>query len=126
MLWHGSAASATRLTPAGYLQSEAYGTNGLQQVGYGLGPTLSNHALLWNGSAGDYVDLHSFLPGEFASSVARAIDDNGTIAGYAFTDPFELVPSRHAMLWVPVPEPSCLAWIGLLGACTLSRRSRRR
>ena len=127
LLWRGTAATVTLLQPAGFTQSEAYGTNGLQQVGYGLGPinggpTLANHALLWNGSPGDYVDLHSFLPDQFASSYARAIDENGAIAGYAFTDPSELVPSQHAILWVPVPEPSGLITIGVLWGCTLIRR----
>ncbi len=129
LLWHGGAASVVTLEPAGFVQSEAYGTNGLQQVGYGKraeggGPALSVHALLWNGSATDYVDLHSFLPSQFAVSYARGIDENGNIAGYAFEDPSESLLGRHAILWVPVqvPEPSGAGALALLGTCLLARR----
>ena len=129
MLWRGSASAVTELEPAGFIQTEAYGTNGVQQVGYGKrpiggGPALSVHALLWNSSASDYVDLHSFLPSQFAASYARAIDENGNIAGYAFTDASESLLSQHAILWVPVqvPEPSAALAVVFLGTCLLVRR----
>ena len=128
LLWRGSAADVTALEPDGFTQSESYGTNGVQQVGYGKRPiaggsALSVHALLWNGSATDYVDLHSFLPAEFASSYARGIDENGNIVGYAFTDGSESLLTQHAILWVPVqvPEPSGLVVLGLVGGLALTR-----
>ena len=65
MLWNGLAAAPIDLNPTdlGFQSSEAIGTNGTQQVGYGniglpggnVGPT---HALLWSGSADSAVDLN--------------------------------------------------------------------
>ncbi len=55
----GAQYQAIDLTVPGYYASEAMGTDGAHQVGYG--DTLSTggaHALLWAGSAEGYVDLN--------------------------------------------------------------------
>ena len=60
------------LNPSGFDGSEAYGTNGTQQVGEGWGEATTDgyyHALLWNGSAA-YVDLN---PSGFDNSYAYGI-----------------------------------------------------
>src|SRR2546425_8460222 len=49
---------AIDLHPDGFAYSEAVGTFGGQQVGYGILNTGYAHALLWSGSAASVVDLH--------------------------------------------------------------------
>jgi hypothetical protein len=52
---------AIDLHPSGFASSQAYGVAGSQQVGSGVingTPHSFNHALLWNGSASNYIDLH--------------------------------------------------------------------
>ena len=59
----------TDVNPAAFLKSEALGTNGINQVGYGfLTSTGVSHALLWSGSAASAVDLNptSGFNGTFA------------------------------------------------------------
>jgi hypothetical protein len=79
--WSGSAASGADLHPSGFSASCATGTNGTKQVGFGgnfMIDTEGNivitgggtHALLWNGSPTDYVDLN---PSGFYNSVATGI-----------------------------------------------------
>jgi hypothetical protein len=56
-----SSDTSINLNPSGYDRSGASGTNGTQQVGYGVpsGFTIfEKHALLWNGSAESVVDLN--------------------------------------------------------------------
>jgi probable HAF family extracellular repeat protein len=56
------------------------------------------HALVWSGSAQQFVDLHTFLPSTFAQSYAYGVDASGNIVGYA-TDNSGV---NHAILWQPV------------------------
>jgi len=81
-IWSGSAASGADLhPPSGFSASCAMGTNGTKQAGFGgnfMIDTQGNivitgggtHALLWNGSPTDYVDLN---PSGFYNSVAAGI-----------------------------------------------------
>jgi len=102
VIWHGTAASKISLTPTGYYGSSAMGTNGQQEVGWaGLdyspvfdGP-LYQHAMVWSGSSKRFVDLQQFLPSQFVSSVAYAIDSNGNVVGAASKDNFYY----QAVLW---------------------------
>lgn len=97
LLWSGSAESVIDLHPTSgiYYESRAYGCNGDQQVGYGIGSESSpfygnQHALLWSGSAESVVDLNSGF-----TSYARGT--NGTQqVGYGSS---YLGSSTHALLW---------------------------
>jgi hypothetical protein len=111
LLWSGTADSAVDLNPSGFSYSYAFGISGTQQVGYGVGSATGNymHALLWSGTADSAFDLNQFLPDGFTSSFAQAIDDQGNIYGYASDSLF----IQHAILWVPVPEPSTFALLGM-------------
>jgi autotransporter-associated beta strand protein len=97
MLWTGTAASAVDLNPTnlGMDTSEALGTNGIQQVGFGLNvgsPGTTSHALLWTGTAASAVDLN---PSGFTESSADGT--NGTqqvgvgLYGYGY--------NAQALLW---------------------------
>ncbi len=59
-VWSGSAASFVDLNPPGAFNSEAFATNGTQQVGRAFifnPPNSHDHAILWNGSAASWIDL---------------------------------------------------------------------
>jgi hypothetical protein len=125
LLWTGTAASAVDLNPAifsGRSSSEAFGTNGLRQVGYIESdfPSRISHAVVWSGAADSAIDLQTFLPATFTDSYARSIDASGNIFGYAP----DASGTRHAIEWVPVPEPSGLLLM-MVGALGLLRRDRR-
>ena len=70
------------------------------------------HALLWNGSAASYVDLHQFLPTGFVSSYAEGIDSYGNIVGEAE----DSLGNAYAIVWV-VPEPATMVLLGWEGYC---------
>lgn len=121
LLWYGTAESCVDLNPSAFVFSQAFGTNGAQQVGFGLvtvdGPS---HALVWNSSADDYVDLTQFLPSKFTYAEATAIDANGNIVGYTYGPNGTVL----GVLWEPVPEPATMSLLGL-GLLMLRRHKRR-
>ena len=120
-LWRGTAASAVDLDPlTGFLRTTAEATNGVQQVGYGLGPATggAEHALLWNGSNVP-LDLHAFLPASATQSAAKGIDEHGNVVGHA-----TFSQSTRAVMWVYVPEPAASAALLLIPTVLLSRRAR--
>jgi hypothetical protein len=110
------------LHPAGYEFSRATGIFGTDVVGTGKFNGF-DHALLWHGSASNYVDLNKFLPAGYTNAFAQGIDANGDIAGVAFTatDQQGIFGTPHAFLWrpAPVPEASSAALLGLLLALGL-------
>lgn len=88
LMWRGTSGSVIDLHPIGsaklggrepYTTTLAFGAHGQQVVGAGHSQGLTNHALLWNGSAENLVNLHP--PGS-SNSRARAVGD-GVQAGYA-------------------------------------------
>jgi hypothetical protein len=88
LLWNSSAGSAIDLNPAitlGTKSSEADGTNGVNQVGWGALPGSPNHAMLWAGTASSAIDLQTLLPatGTWSSSYASSIDSAGNVFGVA-------------------------------------------
>jgi hypothetical protein len=94
-LWTGSAASAVNLTPfgLGFGAGQAYGTDGVQQVGVGwkvvgFGAYSTPNAMLWTGTADSAVNLNPAGSGE---STAYAVA-GGQQVGYAYS-------FQHAMLW---------------------------
>lgn len=130
-LWHGTGESMVDLHPAqlGVVASEAWGTNGTTEVGWGdsrLNGDFIRHALAWHGSAASAVDLHLLLGEKFFFSEATSVDDAGNIYGIALESagnpPGTLFGTWHAVEWVPVPEPSTAAGTALLIACTIRRR----
>lgn len=92
LLWRGSAESEVDLHPSGFTWSEAHGTNGEVQVGYGSPTGKVNHALLWRGSAASVVDLH---PPGFTSSQATGTNGEEQVgSGILLAEHV-----HHALLW---------------------------
>ena len=101
VLWRGSAASVVDIDPNGS-NSQAMGTSGTEQVGYGESSGRS-HALLWRSGANGPMDLH---PKAFIQSYAVAISD-GQQVGYGSLNPrlefMEESGPFHALLWSDSP-----------------------
>jgi uncharacterized membrane protein len=112
LLWNGTAASAVDLNPADFFSTVAFGMSDSQQVGYGFlsATDVNGRALLWSSTAASALDLHQFLPPGFTISVARAIDSQGDVVGFAMDGSGR----GHAILWRIVPEPGTLV---MLAAC---------
>ena len=77
--------------------SSAFRISGNDQVGLGHTFAGKQHALLWNGSAGSFIDLH---PAGANESVAQDISD-GREAGFASFGANNA--SIHAMIWSGTP-----------------------
>ena len=93
LMWHSSAGSVVDLNTNRFDASEAHGTSGRDQVGFGILPTGGTHALLWRGSADSVVDLH---PPGFASTKAwgtSSTEQVGWGSGPATGG------AEHALLW---------------------------
>ncbi len=122
LLWAGSAGAMINLHPAGYSFSEAFGTNGAKQVGYGVKGGVS-HALIWSGSAGSVIDLNSFVAGINGDAQANAIDAAGNIYGWATVGGVQ-----HAMIWsvaaVPLPPAFAIALLGVAATGLHLRRTK--
>lgn len=98
----------TDLTPSGYYNGRAYGAGGTQQVGYARDEGL-HHAMLWNGSAESYVDLHT---GELNESMATGICGTQQVGfGHNLGS-----PAYHAYLW----NGSVESWVNLHPSSFLS------
>jgi len=95
LLWYGSAASCVDLNPSGWDNSNANGTSGTQQVGWGQGSATggNEHALLWNGSASSYADLN---PSGFDNSLASGISGTQQVGGGSGSATGNV---SHALLW---------------------------
>lgn len=122
LIWTDGGATITDIHPAGYFTSFLYAMNQTHQVG--LATTLpddngnnNEHAMVWNGTAASAVDLHAFLIAvepEYTDSVARGIDADGNIYGYANIGGTGYVAVR----WTPVQTGACC--IGVTCATTTS------
>lgn len=97
MVWAGSAAGWSSLSPTSTTSAAVYGVSGNQQVG-----VVNGHAGLWSGTPGSFVDLNA--PGWYASSAAGT---NGQDQAGAFWTT-QLGPS-HAVLW----HGSAGSWVDL-------------
>lgn len=98
LLWAGTAASAVDLNPSDNEGSFAAAVRNDMQVGYyypGSDDTMDK-ACLWTGSAGSMVDLDQFISVPHNISQALAIDAEGRIYGYLFTD-----TGRESVVWIP-------------------------
>ena len=99
LLWRGGAGSVVDLHPSGFSSSQAFGTNGHEQVGRGLTvggdfPAGVFHALLWRGGAGSVVDLHP--SGYASSSQAFGISDDQQVGSGWIAVPGH---ETHALMW---------------------------
>ncbi|MGA3068322.1 MAG: hypothetical protein ABSF29_15865 [Tepidisphaeraceae bacterium] len=122
VLWTGG--SVIDLSVAGYApHGDAYATNGVSQVGVQGTDSGEADAMLWNGSATNYVDLGELIPSSYGAtgSTGESIDANGDVYGSFNTSS----GAQYAIEWVAtVPEPSCAAM--LVGAASLLIGRRRR
>lgn len=120
LLWNGSNAGVD-LNPIGFVQSVAIDTDGTYQVGYGstsTSPEAYFRALLWKGT-NEAIDLGALLPANFARSYAFSLDATGSVYGMAF----DTAGNWHAVKWTPVPEPSGMLLLLMLGAIASRRRA---
>jgi probable HAF family extracellular repeat protein len=111
LLWRGTAESVLDLNPPGVHDSEAYAASSAGQIGRAYFED-GTHAYVWHDTAASAFDLQPSLVAAYpwvVESMTTAISDNGTIVGYA-TD---INMNVYAVMWTPVPEPTCLA----LAAC---------
>jgi hypothetical protein len=115
-LWTGSAGSFVDLNPAGAIESAASGTNGRIQVGHVNGI----QAAAWAGTPDSFVDLEQYVPSPFIASFATDVGDDGVIVGVAQNAARE----QHAVMWVPVPEPTAGLFLLLFPGLLLRRRHR--
>ena len=97
LVYHGTPASATVLSPTGYTQIELFATDGAHQVGQGIKGFGSSepfpyHALMFSGTSASLVDLHP--AGSFSST---AVDIQGGLeVGHG-----QLIANgpNHPLLW---------------------------
>lgn len=105
ILWEGAASPAINLTPSVYNQSYCFGVYHGQQIGYAESIqyfTATQHALLWSGSSGAFVDLHPALGFTFSKGLGIfAGQEVGTIANipYGPVNTFGYESSDHAVMW---------------------------
>jgi hypothetical protein len=117
LMWNGSAASAVDLNPtnlAGIQTSDAYGTNGIEQVGYGYGSGTTGNvasAMLWAGTAASAVNLQTVLPatGTWTESFADTVDSSGNVYGFA-DGSFDGVTGQFAVEWLAGAAPGPVSW----------------
>jgi hypothetical protein len=88
-----TAADTFSLNPTGYTLSQATGIVGTQQVGFGVGSSGGDNALLWNASAASAVDLN---PAGYSSSFAT-----GTYGGLqvGYGNLTGTIAQTQALLW---------------------------
>jgi hypothetical protein len=118
-IWHGTADSITYLNPAQYSNSILYGACGQYQVGIGYPYSNNYHAMIWSGSSESAIDLHAYLPQEYAKSIAQGVDIYGNVVGYAFlaSNP----DWGQAVMW-QIPEPATMILLAA-GGMILRRRT---
>lgn len=110
VMWRGSARTLVDLHPLSSLggaypppfeESQAWAVDGNSVVGMAMfkaaGAQPVPHAIMWNGSATNWVDLH---PAGFVGSFARGVNRE-TQVGYAYGG-----KTGHGMVWRGSPESS--------------------
>jgi hypothetical protein len=78
-LWSGSPESYTNLAPNGFVRSTAWTCARGFQVGWAEDKEMGMcaHAILWGGSADEFIDLQEFLPEPWNVSQAMDLDVDG-------------------------------------------------
>jgi len=107
-VWAAHAATFFDLHSPAFTWSQAYDTASGLQVGSAGTSGGGAHAVIWATSASEYVDLHAFVPAEFISSYANAIEMAGdgtiSVAGYGYNG----AASRYeALMWRGGVGPVC-------------------
>jgi hypothetical protein len=106
IMWTGTAASWVDLNPVYALTSDAQAVAGGYQAGH-VGVMGQSRASIWHGTADSVVDLHTFLPLEFAlgSSYAWGMEVRGgkaIVVGEAYNT---VAGQSEAVMWtMPVPD----------------------
>jgi hypothetical protein len=120
-LWTGTKESWVNLSPAGSTESLLNATNGTYQVGgarFGINDPF--HAGVWNGTAGSYEDLSTYLPAGSFDSYATGVWNDGPnirISGYFYDA--SLGVYRPCSGASPSPNrPHCRCWRWSLPACS--------
>ena len=101
LLWSadGSVADLNPTNLTGYTFSEAVGTDGTHQVGYGAIGGSNSHALLWSGTADSAVDLDPTNLTGYSYCQATAISGNQQVGNGATYDTLIHENETHALLW---------------------------
>lgn len=105
-LWKGTAASFVDLHPTGATSSQAFATNGTEQVGFIVDTQGLLRATLWFGQADNRLDLSAIRPAGFTHTQAKSIwksADGSTvyIAGFGFNAGRNI---NEALLWIRTPD----------------------
>jgi hypothetical protein len=98
-------------------------------VGEGGGGPGAGHALLWTSTdPASVIDLQGYLPSRYTGSTALGIDANGDIVGLARVGTVgpQQTGYNTAVVWLAVPEPSCLAALAVVAMAFARRPPRRR
>lgn len=110
------------LNPTGSSSSQAFGTNGTQQVGVATIAGVER-AALWSGTAASWVDLHALLPSNYNYSEARSVWSDGVNTYVAGIGVNTSTGNYEALLWTqPIPAPGTVALLGLGGLFAARRR----
>ena len=120
MIWFGSAASATDIHPASFVNSRAFAVSAAAIVGVASGSNpFDLHAVAWLGPDREFVDLSAVLGSNYIESWAVGLNDAGNIYGFARYVPTNKV---HAVEWSPVPEPNSTLLLALGAVAAMARR----
>lgn len=92
VLWDAAHPGGISYLPAGYTDSEITGLTKTQVLGNVTNSAYANHAVVWNGSPNNFVDLHP-LSGFISSTVTGSDGTHQT--GYGFASNNQI----HALAW---------------------------
>ena len=105
-LWHNTPESVVDMHPDGAIASRLYATTGGMHVGYADAPGESTHARLWlSDDPHDNLDLHQFVPEEYALGASAAYDIS-VVDGVIYIAGGVSVSRTKACLWVGRPIDS--------------------
>lgn len=121
VVWSGTAESAVNLLPAGWVSGQAFGVFGGRQVGSARAADGEDlRAIVWDGSADAFTDLHALLPeGIYRRSSAQAIWNDGT-NWYAVGIGVRFDFTSDPIMWVQPMDggPACVGDFDEDGAVT--------
>lgn len=105
-LWHNTPESVVDMHPDGAIASRLYATTGNMHVGYADAPGEPSHARLWlSDEPHDNLDLHRFVPDEYALGASAAYGIS-IVDGVIYIAGGVSVSRTRACLWVGRPVDS--------------------